>query len=201
MTAWAHQCAEFRGKSTWTPSRPVLPTNNQVNRIVCMLKACCSHDCSKLHALRHCARWVSLQKITCYSGPCWVMFLEYNPRLCYNGPLDQQCWHAMFVGRPCCPANLFFSRPIVPEEKDLPCVQRLSQKELCCLRRFFERRHPIFAAPLPAADPTPKPLARWDLRWGGIGAEGMGCSLIITGLPTKMGPFLLERAPTSQESL
>ncbi|CAJ1345935.1 unnamed protein product, partial [Effrenium voratum] len=82
MTAWAHQCAEFRGKSTWTPSRP------------------------------------------------------------------------------CCPANLFFSSPIVPEEKDLPCVQRLSQKELCCLRRFFERRHPIFAAPLPAADPTPKPLAR-----------------------------------------
>ncbi|CAJ1417441.1 unnamed protein product [Effrenium voratum] len=82
MTAWAHQCAEFRGKSTWTPSRP------------------------------------------------------------------------------CCPAHLFFISPIVPEEKDLPCVQRLSQKELCCLRRFFERRHPIFAAPLPAADPTPKPLAR-----------------------------------------
>ena len=68
----------------------------------------------------------------------------------------------MSVERPCCPASLFFSSPIVPEEKDPPCVQRLSQKELCCLRRFFERGHPIFAAP--AADPTTKPSARWDLR-------------------------------------
>ncbi|CAJ1364800.1 unnamed protein product [Effrenium voratum] len=82
MTAWARQCAEFRRKSTWMPSRP------------------------------------------------------------------------------CCPASLFFSSSIVPEEKDPPCVQRLSQKELCCLRRFFERGHPIFAATLPAADPMTKPSAR-----------------------------------------
>ncbi|CAJ1417442.1 unnamed protein product [Effrenium voratum] len=80
MTVWAHQCAEFRRKSTWTPSRP------------------------------------------------------------------------------CCPASLFFNSLIVPEEGP-PCVQRLSQKELCCLRRFFKRGHPIFAAPLAAADPITKRFA------------------------------------------
>ncbi|CAJ1419295.1 unnamed protein product [Effrenium voratum] len=90
MTAWARQCAEFRRKSTWTPSRP------------------------------------------------------------------------------CCPASLFFSSPIVPEEKDPPCVQRLSQKELCCLRRFFERGStaacgacPAQAAQKPCT--APKSGSLWEL--------------------------------------
>ena len=78
-------------------------------------------------------------------------------------------YHTMSVGRPCCPASLFFNSLIAPEEKGPPCVQRLSQKELCCLRRFFKRGHPIFAAPLPAADPITKPLASSNLRWGSVG--------------------------------
>ncbi|CAJ1409454.1 unnamed protein product [Effrenium voratum] len=101
MTVWARQCAEFRRKSTWMPSRP------------------------------------------------------------------------------CCPASLFFSSPIVPGKKDPPCVRRLSQKELCCLRRFFERGHPIFAAPLPASDPMTKPSARaaatTTQEEAGLPASGAAC--------------------------
>ncbi|CAJ1457804.1 unnamed protein product [Effrenium voratum] len=58
--------------------------------------------------------------------------------------------------RPCCPANVFFSIPVAPQEEDPPCVQRLSQKELSCLRRFFERGHPMFSAPLETG-PTTNP--------------------------------------------
>ncbi|CAJ1409460.1 unnamed protein product [Effrenium voratum] len=50
--------------------------------------------------------------------------------------------------RPCCPANVFFSNPVAPQEEDPPCVQRLSPKELSRLRRFFDRGHPMFAASL-----------------------------------------------------
>ncbi|CAJ1409463.1 unnamed protein product [Effrenium voratum] len=57
--------------------------------------------------------------------------------------------------RPCCPANVFFSNPVAPQENDPPCVQRLSQKELSCLRRFFERGHPVFSAALETG-PTAK---------------------------------------------
>ncbi|CAJ1404146.1 unnamed protein product [Effrenium voratum] len=61
--------------------------------------------------------------------------------------------------RPCCPANVFFSHPVAPQEEDSPCVQRLSQKELSCLRRFFDRGHPVVSAPL-ATGPATKAAAR-----------------------------------------
>ncbi|CAJ1409464.1 unnamed protein product [Effrenium voratum] len=59
--------------------------------------------------------------------------------------------------RPCCPANVFFSNPVARQEEDPPCVQRLSRKELSCLRLFFERGHPLFSASLRTGPATKVP--------------------------------------------
>ena len=84
--------------------------------------------------------------------------------------------------RPCCPANVFFSNPVAPQEEDPPCVQRLSPKELSRVRRFFDRGHPIFAASLQIHTPkAPRRglrsgfnLAYAPLSWEGLGGVNLG---------------------------
>ncbi|CAJ1409465.1 unnamed protein product [Effrenium voratum] len=84
--------------------------------------------------------------------------------------------------RPCCPANVFFSNPVAPQEEDPPCVQRLSQKELSCLRRFFERGHPMFSASaktgstvkVPASQASGAPAAAAQEE-AGLPASGTAC--------------------------